>query len=87
MSKTRFTAEVDSDTLTKAREILQREQTTLDETLCEMLNYIVAHDASPCFQCSEPNIETLEAIAEAESGNMVSAGTITDLFKQLNEED
>ena len=36
MGTTRFTAEVDSETLARAREILNREQITLDETLQEM---------------------------------------------------
>ena len=58
MGKTRLTAEVDSEPLAKAREILKREQITLDDTLREMLNH-VAHDTTPCFKCGEPNAETL----------------------------
>ena len=87
MSKTRFVAEVDSEILSRAREILRREQTTLDATLDDLLNYIVAHDASPCFQCGEPNPETLAAMEEAAAGNLASADTVTSLFRQLNEED
>ena len=48
MGKTRLTAEVGSEPLAKAREILKREQVTLDDTLQEMLNHIVAHDTAPC---------------------------------------
>ncbi len=86
MGKTQFTAEVDADTLDKAREILRRGQTTLDDTLEELLSYIVNHDMVPCFQCGEPNAETLQAMAEAEAGDMISVGTIADLFTELNEE-
>ena len=42
MGKTRLTAEVGSEPLAKAREILKREQVTLDDTLQEMLSHIVA---------------------------------------------
>ena len=87
MGKTRLTAEVDSDTLDKARVILEREQKTLDETLDEILSYIVSNDTVPCFQCGEPNAETLQAMAEAQAGELISVGTIADLFKELNEED
>ena len=87
MAKTRFTAEVDSDILAKATEILRRDQTTLAETLQEMLNHIVTHDTAPCFKCGEPNAETLQAMAEAEAGDLITSDTIADLFTDLNEED
>ena len=87
MGKTRIMAEVDSETLARAREILNREQITLDETLQEMLNHIVSHDTAPCFRCSDPNLETLQAMAEAEDGEMLTAGTVAALFTDLNEED
>ena len=87
MAKTRFTAEVDSETLAKATEILKRDQMTLADTLQEMLSHIVAHDTAPCFKCGEPNAETLEAMAEAEAGNLITSDTIADLFIDLNEDD
>lgn len=86
MGKTRLIAEVDSDTLAKAREVLARERITLDETLEQMLRYIANQDSAPCFQCGEPNSETLEAIAEAEAGDLINVGTIPALFAALNEE-
>ena len=90
MGKTRFTAELDSETLNKAREILKKDQITLEDTLEdtleEMLSYIVSHHTAPCFQCGEPNGETLKAMAEAEAGDVITADTMTDLFTQLNEE-
>ena len=81
MGTTRFTAEVDSETLARARarEILNREQITLDETLQEMLSHIVSHDTAPCFRCGDPNPETLQAMAEAEAGDLVPADTIAGL--------
>ena len=87
MTKTRFTAEVDSETLARAREILKRDQVTLDDTLQEMLAHVVTYDTAPCFRRGGPNTETLQAMAEAEAGDLVTADTIADLFTDLNEED
>ena len=79
MGKTRLTADVGSEPLTKAREILKREQVTLDDALREMLSHIVTHDTAPCFKCGEPNPETLRAMAEAEAVELVPADTMADL--------
>ena len=84
MGTTRFTAEVDSETLARAREVLNREQITLDETLQEMLSHIVSHDTAPCFRCGDPNPETPQAMAEAEDGEMLTADTVAALFTDLN---
>ena len=86
MGKTRLIAEVDSEVLAKAREVLAEGQITLDATLEQMLNYIANQGSAPCFQCGEPNSETLRAIAEAEAGDLINVGTISDLFAALNEE-
>ena len=86
MGKTRFTAEVDSETLTRAREILEGEQLTLDDTLQEMPNHVVAHETAPCFKCGGLNPETLQAMAEAEAGELTTSGTVAELFADLNEE-
>ena len=79
MGKTRLTAEVDSDPLAKARDILEKEQVTLDDTLQEMLSHIVTHDTAPCFKCGDPNPDTQQAMAEAEAGELVPADTIAGL--------
>ena len=84
MGKTRLPAEVDSETLDKAREIPKSEQITLDDTLQEMLNHIVGHDTAPCFKCGDPNPETLPAMTEAEAGDLTTAYTIAGLFADLN---
>ena len=86
MGKTRLTAEVDSEALAKAREILAREKITVEDALEQMLNYIAAQGSAPCFQCGEPNAETKKAIAEAEAGDLIDVGTISGLFASLNEE-
>ena len=78
MGKTRLTADVGSEPLAKAREILKRERVTLDDALQEMLNH-VAHDTAPCFKCGDPNPDTQQAMAEAEAGELVPADTIADL--------
>ena len=79
MGKTRLTAEVGSETLAKAREILKKEQVTLDDTLQEMLSHIVTHDTAPCFKCGDPNPDTQQAMAEAEAGELVPADTMAYL--------
>ena len=86
MAKTCFTAELDSEILAQAREILKRDQTTLADTLQEMLNHIVAHDTAPCFKCGEPNAETLQTMAEAEAGDLITSDTVAALYADLNEE-
>ena len=86
MGKTRLTAEVDSEALAKAQEVLEKEQISLEDTLEQMLHYIAEQGSAPCFECGEPNSETLTAIAEAEAGDLINVGTISDLFVALNEE-
>ncbi len=86
MGKTRLTAEVDSEALAKALEVLGKEQITLDDTLEQMLFYIANQGSAPCFHCGEPNSETQRAIAEAEAGDLINVGTISELFAALNEE-
>ena len=87
MERTRLTAEVDSETLAKAQAVLAQQQVSLDETLEQMLHYIANQGSAPCFQCGEPNSETLKAIAEAEAGDLISVGTISDLFASVNNEE
>ena len=79
MGKTRLTTEVGSETLAKAREILKKEQVTLDDTLQEMLSHILTHDTAPCFKCGDPNPDTQQAMAEAEAGELVPADTMAYL--------
>ena len=86
MGKTRLIAEVDSEALAKAQEVLAKEQISLDDTLEQMRNYIANQGSAPCFQCGEPNSETLRALAEAEAGDLINGGTVSDLFAALNEE-
>ena len=87
MGKTRLTAEVDSEVLAKAREVLAKGRVTLDDALEQMLNYIAVQGSAPCFQCGEPNAETRKAITDAEAGDLIKVDTISDLFAALNEED
>ena len=87
MGTTVFTADVDSDTLAQAREVLAKEGITLSDALRQMLDYIVLEGRMPHFQCFEPNEETLAAMAEAERGNLVSIGGVDDLMAELNEDD
>ena len=52
-----------------------------------MMNYIVVEGRMPHFHCTEPNEETLTAIAEAERGDLITVGTLADLMTDLNEDD
>ncbi len=87
MSKTAFTVDVDDEFLAQANEVLAKEGMTLTEALHQMMSYIVAEGRMPHFQCYEPNEETLAAIAEAESGDLITVGTVADLMAEMNEDD
>ena len=87
MSTTVFVADVDADILAQANEILAKEGITMTEALHRMMNYIVVEGRMPHFQCLVPNDETLAAMAEAESGDLVTVGTVADLMAELNEDD
>ena len=84
MRTTVFTADVDSDTLAQASEVLAKEGITPSEALRRMLDYIVVEGRMPHFQCFDPNEETLAAMAEAEWGDLVSIGTVDELMAKLN---
>ena len=87
MNETIFTANVDSDTLALAKDVLAKEGLTLSEALQQMMRYIVAEGRMPQFQCFEPDEETLAAIEDAESGNLVTVGSVAELLAELNEDD
>ena len=87
MSTTAVTVDIDNEILTEANKVLAREGITLTDALLQMMSYIVAEGRMPHFQCYEPNEETLAAIAEAESGNLITVGTVADLMAELNEDD
>ena len=78
-----FTADVDADTLASANEILSKEGITLTEALHRMMNYIVVEGRMPDFYCIEPNGETLEALADAENGNLITVGSLSELMADL----
>ena len=44
-------------------------------------------DLALCSKCGEANADTLQAMAEAEAGDLVTNDTIADLFMNLSEED
>ncbi len=87
MNKTVFTADVDADILALANEVLAKEGITLTEALRRMMNYIVVEGRMPHFHCIEPNEETLAAIAEAERGDLITVGSLSDLMADLHEDD
>lgn len=87
MSTTMFTADVDADVLAAANEILGKEGITLAEALHRMMNYIVVEGRMPHFHCIEPNEATLSAIAEAERGELITVGSLSELMADLNEDD
>lgn len=67
--------------------MLAREGITLTDAPHQMMSYIVAEGRMPHFQCIVPNDETLAAMAEAESGDLVTVGNVADLIAELNEDD
>ena len=64
-----------------------RKRGLFSEALRRMMNYIVVEGRMPHFHCTEPNEETLTAIAEAERGDLITVGTLADLMTDLNEDD
>ena len=87
MSTTTFTADLDTDILMQANCVLAREGITLADALHQMVSYIVVEGRMPHLQCLVPNAETLAAIAEAESEDLVTVGSVADLMAELNEDD
>ena len=87
MDTTVFTADVDAEILALANEVLAKEGITLTEALRRMMNYIVVEGRMPHFHCIEPNEETLAAIAEAERGDLITVGSLSDLMADLHEDD
>ena len=87
MGTTVFTADVDSALLAQANEVLAKDGITLSDAFRQMMNYIVVEGWAPYLQCLEPNEETLAAMAEAERGDLITIGTVSDLMAELNEDD
>ena len=87
MDTTVFTADVDAEILALANEVLAKEGITLTEALRRMMNYIVVEGRMPHFHCIEPNEETLAAIVEAERGDLITVGSLSDLMADLHEDD
>ena len=87
MATTVFTAEVDPETLAQVNAVLTKDGLTLSDALRLMMNYIVVEGRMPHFQCIEPNEETLAAMEEAERGELITIGTVSDLMAELNEDD
>jgi addiction module RelB/DinJ family antitoxin len=84
MSTTVFSADVDPTMLDQAEEVLAGNGITLTEAFRQMMTYIVVEKRMPHFECFEPNRETLEAISDAEKGDLVTIGSIADLLSDLN---
>jgi addiction module RelB/DinJ family antitoxin len=87
MTTTVFNADVDSEMLNRASEVLANDGITLIEAFRQMLTYIVVESRMPDFECFEPNQETLTAISEADQGNLVTIGSVADLMAELDEDD
>ena len=87
MPTTIFTADVDAETLEQATAVLAKDGDTLPDLLREMMHYIVFEGQAPPLQCYKPNAETLAAIAEADSGELIACNSIADLLAKLNEDD
>jgi addiction module RelB/DinJ family antitoxin len=87
MTTTTFTADVDPKMLTQAEEVLADQGITFTDAIVQMMTYIAVEGRMPYFECFDPNQETLRAIAEADAGNLITVGSISDLMSELNEDD
>ena len=82
-----FSANVEDKKLNEAEEVLAGNGITLTDAFNQMVNFIIVEKRMPHFDCFIPNDETLQAIYEAEEGNLVTIGSVADLLSELNEDD
>ena len=87
MTTTEFRADVDERIMREASQVLASNGITVAEAFNLMMNYIVAEQRIPHFECFEPNEETLAAIADTVQGNLVAVGSVAQLMDELNEDD
>ena len=79
-------ARIDSETKDEATAILAAMGLTISDAVRLLMKKIVAEKAFP-FNPLVPNDETIQAIKSARSGQLKTAGTVDELFKDLNADD
>ena len=79
-------ARIDEKTKAEAAVVLASIGLTMSDAVRLMLKRVVAEKALP-FDPLIPNAETIEAIMEARRGELITVGSIDDLFRDLNADD
>jgi DNA-damage-inducible protein J len=79
-------ARIDERIKNEAAAVLETIGLTVSDAFRLMMVRIAAEKALP-FEPLIPNAETVQAIEAARRGELVAAGTIEDLFKNLNADD
>ncbi len=79
-------ARIDANTKAEASAILESIGLTVSDAVRLMLKRVVAEKALP-FEPLIPNEETIEAIKAARRGELKKAGSVKNLFQELNEDD
>ncbi len=79
-------ARIDANTKAEASAILESIGLTVSDAVRLMLKRVVAEKALP-FEPLIPNEETIEAIKAARRGELKKAGSMKNLFQELNEDD
>ena len=86
IAKSVVRARIDEKTKAEASAVLESIGLSLSDAIRLMLMRVVAEKALP-FEPLIPNADTIEAIMEARRGELVKAGSIDDLFRDLNAND
>ncbi len=79
-------ARIDEKTKAEASVVLASIGLTVSDAVRLMLKRVVAEKALP-FDPLIPNAETIEAIMEARRGELVTVGSLDNLFLDLNADD
>jgi len=79
-------ARIDEATKTEAAAVLAAMGLSLSDAFRMLLKRVAAEKALP-FEPLVPNTETVEAMKAARSGELVTAGSVETLFRQLNADD
>ena len=79
-------ARIDGKTKAEAADILAAIGLSVSDAVRLMLKRVVAEKALP-FEPLVPNAETIEAMKAARRGEVVTVGSVGNLFKSLNADD
>ena len=86
ITKSVVRARIDQETKDEASAILAAMGLTMSDAVRLLMKKIVAEKALP-FNPLIPNEETIQAIKESRAGEIHTAGSVDELFKELDADD